>query len=194
MIEYATKIDSEFSLRPGAFQAEIYEHWCQIKHDRHYPDKREFRPQKFPRFLPQMAIVSVAGSEDFGDRLTGATILEVLKLKKSSDRLVDPADANVRSVVRTMLREAAKATAPMYFKGQFNPLDATPIDFTALVLPFSHNGEQDILDTLMLAFDFTKHRSINIDFDNFASQGQEPAPQAYTEATHPVTNGVPTTS
>ncbi len=165
MIEDATKIEGDLPVEPGAFQAEILDHWREIQHGRRYPDKREFRPQKFPRFLPQLAIVSVNGEDDYDDRLTGATVLEVLRLSKSHDRLVDPADGNVRELVRNMLSSTAKADAPMYFKGQFQPEETRPIDFTALVLPFSHNGDADVLDTMMLAFDFSKRQSIEVSFD-----------------------------
>lgn len=170
MIEDATKIEDELPVEPGAFQAEILDHWREIQQGRRYPDKREFRPQKFPRFLPQLAIVSVNGENDYDDRLTGATVLEVLQINKTQGRFVDPSDGNIRELVRDMLSSTAKADAPMYFKGQFRPEETRPIDFTALVLPFSHNGDADVLDTMMVAFDFSKRQSIEVSFDTEIDQ------------------------
>ncbi|WP_262691363.1 PAS domain-containing protein [Kordiimonas aestuarii] len=169
MIETSFKIEDNLALQNGAFHKDIFNHWREILHGRRYPNQREFRPQKFPKYLPQIAIVSVSGVDEYDDRLTGDTVLEVLRLRQNHDRLVEPHDENVREVVRAMLNESALAGTPMYFKGKFQPDGAKPIDFTALVLPFSHNDETDILDTMMLAFDFSKHDRIELDFAAFAA-------------------------
>lgn len=173
MIENADQIGESLPAFEAKFQQELLEHWREIQHNRRYPDKREFRPQKFPKFLPQLAIVSVNGDHDYDDRLTGATVSEVLRLSGHHDRLVAPADASVRKIVHNMLDYASKADGPIYFKGQFHPKESARISFTALVLPFSHNGDEDVLDTLMLAFEFNRERQIEL--------VMTPAP----ETTHP---------
>jgi|GEM_PF-1431297 len=162
MIENADNIDKEPPAFEARFQQDLLNHWREIQHNRKFPDKREFRPQKFPKFLPQLAIVSICGSNDYDDRLTGATVSEVLKLDRSHGRLVSPPDGAVKTIIHDMLDRAAKANGPIYFKGNFQPAESASIPFTVLVLPFSHNGDADVLDTLMLAFDFSKRRKLEI--------------------------------
>ncbi|MFC4346936.1 PAS domain-containing protein [Kordiimonas lipolytica] len=164
MIENADNIGESQTAFDARFQQDLLDHWREIQHNRKYPDKREFRPQKFPKFLPQLAIVSINGTEKFDDRLTGATVSEVLRLKGNHDRLVSPPDGAVKSIIHNMLSQASKAKGPVYFRGNFQPADSPTIPFTALVLPFSHNGDEDVLDTLMLAFDFSKKQKLELTF------------------------------
>ncbi|SDD55623.1 PAS domain-containing protein [Kordiimonas lacus] len=174
MIENADSIGNDQPALEARFQQDLLNHWREIQHNRKYPDKREFRPQKFPKFLPQLAIVSIAGSNDYDDRLTGATVSEVLKLQGTHDRLVSPPDAAVKQIIHDMLNRASKANGPIYFKGNFQPAESASIPFTALVLPFSHNGDADVLDTLMLAFDFSKTRKLELVFPLEEMTGDQP--------------------
>ncbi|TNE63068.1 MAG: PAS domain-containing protein [Alphaproteobacteria bacterium] len=154
MIQDALQIGDDRPALQAPFQEQILDHWHQIRKGRHFPDKRDFRPQKFPKFLPQLAIVSVAEGSAYEDRLTGTTVSEVLRLGSGARRLVAPADLQVRETVALILDTASRADRPMYFRGIFTPARDAAIDFTVLVLPFSHNGDADVLDTLLLAFDF----------------------------------------
>ncbi len=174
MIENADDIGKEPPAFEARFQQDLLNHWREIQHNRKYPDKREFRPQKFPKFLPQLAIVSINETNDYDDRLTGATVSEVLKLDRNQARLVSPPDGAVKTIIHDMLDRAAKANGPIYFKGNFQPAESASIPFTALVLPFSHNGDADVLDTLMLAFDFSKKRKLEIVFPTDALPGDQP--------------------
>jgi hypothetical protein len=162
MIDTSFKIEDRLSLQKSTFQVEVFDHWREIRGDRIFPDKRDFRPQKFPKFLSQIAMVAVLDGKSYEDRLTGDMIIEVLRLRQNHDRLVAPTDPAIRNVVHSMLDAASLALAPMYFKGRFLPQNANPTDFSALVLPFSHNGMADLLDTVMLAFDFSKHSAIDL--------------------------------
>jgi len=160
MIESAHKITNEKPAFKAEFQEKILEHWQQIQQDRRYPSRKDFRPQNFPKFLPQLAIVSVDDSEKFTDRLTGTTVSEVLRLSAGQEQLVAPSDENISEVVRSMLGQTSMHEQPMYFEGKFTPEANQSIDFSALVLPFSYDAKSDELDTLLLAFDFNKSRGL----------------------------------
>jgi hypothetical protein len=162
MIETSFKIEDRLSLQKTTFQVDIFDHWREIKGEHTFPDKRDFRPQKFPKALSQIAMVAVLDGESYEDRLTGDMIIEVLRLRQNNDRLVTPSDPAIRDVVQGMLDAAYHALAPMYFKGRFLPQNSNPVDFSSLVLPFSHNGTHEILDTMMLVFDFSKHSAIDL--------------------------------
>lgn len=157
MIVNADKIGNGQSALKTKFQRELLEHWREIQENRQFPEKRHFRPQKFPKFLPQLAIVSIEGDADFGERLTGTTVSEIL----NDDHLVAPDNPGVQRIVREMLVKAQQAQAPIYFKGTLQPEESRYIPFTALILPFSHTSDEDTLDTLMLAFDFSSERRID---------------------------------
>ncbi|WP_025896042.1 PAS domain-containing protein [Kordiimonas gwangyangensis] len=58
MIELSFKIEDRQTLQKASFLADIFGHWYEIREDRHFPDKRNFRPQKFAKFLPQIAMVT----------------------------------------------------------------------------------------------------------------------------------------
>lgn len=160
MIENAHKIDEDEPEFQAEFQAQILEHWREIQQDKRYPSKKDFRPQNFPKHLPQLAIVSVEDSESFTDRLTGTTVSEVLRLSAGREQLAAPSDENISEVVRTMLGRTSSEEEPMYFEGTFTPETSQAIDFSALVLPFSFDAKGDDLDTLLLAFEFNKSRPL----------------------------------
>lgn len=160
MIENAHKIVEEKPPLRAEFQEEILEHWRQIQQDKRYPSKRDFRPQNFPKFLPQLAIVSVEDSEHFTDRLTGTTVSEVLRLSAGREQLVAPSDENISDVVRSMLGQTSTNEQPMYFEGKFTPETSQSIGFSALVLPFSLDSDGDAMEALLLAFDFSKNRPL----------------------------------
>jgi hypothetical protein len=160
MIENAHKIAEDNPAIRAKFQEQILEHWQQIQQNRRYPLKRDFRPQMFPRYLPQLAIVEVEDSEHFTDRLTGTTVSEVLRLSAGRERLVAPSDENISNVVRSMLGKTSEEEQPMYFEGTFEPEESTAFDFTALVLPFSVDDPEDEMETLLLAFDFSRGQSL----------------------------------
>ncbi|MCJ9430247.1 PAS domain-containing protein [Kordiimonas marina] len=138
------------------FQADMLDHWHQIRNGQRFPRKRDFRPQMFPKFLPQLAIVSVTEKSRFQDRLIGTTICEVLKLTSPDDRLIPFRDAKINQTLTAILEASTEHCEPLYFEGQFMPDDARPIPFSALVLPFSQEGEPDSLSSLLLAFDFVR--------------------------------------
>ncbi len=158
MIQNTQPLGTDQTVIETKFQRDLLEHWRSIQMDRRYPEKKAFRPQKFPKFLPQLAIVSIKAGH-FDDRLTGATVSEVLRLSDSHNTLVSPRDENIRSVMTGILVDAVKATGPVYFKGELTPTGSSPIDFTALVLPFSQRAFDEEPDTLMLAFDFSRRGS-----------------------------------
>ena len=162
MIELSFKIEDRQTLQKASFLADIFGHWCEIREDRRFPDKRNFRPQKFPKFLPQIAMVTRTADGTYEDRLTGDMVVEVLRLRQSHSSLTQATDSYVRDIVHGMLDATAHADAPMYFKGKFRPEHISPIDFTSLVLPFSYSGAAEVLDTIMLAFDFSKHGTIEL--------------------------------
>lgn len=155
MIENAHKINDKKPAFQAPFQEEILEHWQQIQQDRRYPSKRDFRPQNFPRVLPQLALVDIDDDEHFTDRLTGTTIAEVLRLSAGREQLVTPSDENISLVVRSMLDQTTTNAQPMYFEGKFTPDTTQSIDFSALILPFSYDTESEEMDTLLLAFNFS---------------------------------------
>lgn len=178
MIENADKICAANPAPGVKFQQELLAHWRDIQQNRRFPDKRKFRPQKFPKFLPQLAIVSVNADQKFEDRLTGATVAETLRLKGQHDRLVAPIDVPTRAVMQDILGRGAKADGPIYIRGKFKQENSCGISFSALVLPFSHNSDEDILDTLMLAFDFSRDRHIELAPKAYAHTDNHAAPGA----------------
>jgi len=155
MIENAHKINDEKPAFQAPFQDEILEHWQQIQKNRRYPSKRDFRPQNFPRHLPQLALVDIDDDEHFTDRLTGTTITEVLRLSAGREQLVAPSDENISDVVRSMLDQTTTHEQPMYFEGKLTPETSQTIDFSALILPFSYDTESEEMATLLLAFSFS---------------------------------------
>lgn len=161
MIETSFKIRDRLNLHKATFQADIFDHWREIRGSGTFPDKRDFRPQRFPKFLPQIAIIAIT-DHGFEDRLTGDMVIEVLRLRQNHDPLAAPSDPAVRDTVLGILNAAVQARSPMYFKGRFLLANANPVDFSALALPFSHSDTPDRLDTVMLAFDFSKHNALDL--------------------------------
>jgi len=162
MIENAHKICDEKPIFQAEFQELILEHWQQIQQNRRYPSKKDFRPQNFPKYLPQLAIVSVEEcGEHFTDRLTGTTVSEVLRLSAGREQLAAPSDENIKDVVKSMLGQASDNEQPMYFEGKFKPQASQEVGFSALVLPFSFDSKGDELDTLLLAFNFNQNRPLS---------------------------------
>jgi len=166
MLENSTKIDKEKPEFLAKFQAQILEHWHQIAHNKRFPNKQDFRPQNFPRYLPQLAIVSVEGDNNFTDRLTGNTVSEVLLHSKGRSTLMNEAADHASCVVHNMLGQTSRSEKPMYFEGKFLPSQNDPfstthtVEFSALVLPFSQNSEGENIDSLLLAFDFSKRAQL----------------------------------
>jgi len=160
MIKRSHRLDEETPAFQAEFQVEILEHWQEIQQDRRYPSKQDFRPQNFPKYLPQLAIVSVDESENFTDRLTGTTVSEVLKLSAGREQLVAPSEEKISDVVQHMLGQATNSAQPMYFEGDFTPETSVSIEFSALVLPFSYDSGTDNMDTLLLAFNFSGNHDL----------------------------------
>lgn len=161
MIETAQKIDENDLHFQAEFQQKILEHWRDIQQNKRYPSKKDFRPQNFPKYLPQLAIVSVEDSENYTDRLTGTTVSEVLRVSAGREQIVAPSDKKLSDVVRAMLGQASKEEKPMYFQGNFAPNTNQDTAFSALVLPFSYDAQGDELDSLLLAFDFKNPKPLN---------------------------------
>jgi len=159
MIKSAEKINGTTPEFQASFQGRLFEHWKQIQQGSRYPSKRDFRPQMFPKYLPQIAIVSVEDQEHFKDRLTGSTVSEVLRLNASQENLAHPSDERISEVVRSMLGQTSAEDSPMYFRGTFEPETHAAIDFSALILPFRQEEARDHADLLLLAFDFGLSRS-----------------------------------
>ena len=166
MIVDAYNIADDQPAFEASFQEQMLSHWRQIQNNRRFPDKRKFRPQNFPKFLPQLAMVSMDHDKKFDDRLTGETVSEVLRLEESGSKLVRPADAGIRAIVETMLEDATRADGPLYFKGSFKLSESSSVDFTALILPFSHDDMEDEMDTLMLAFNFSRKNGTPFTYPN----------------------------
>lgn len=161
MIDTSFKIVDRLVLQQATFLTEVFDHWREIRADARFPDKRAFRPQKFPKFLSHIAMVAVVQSEgqppSYEDRLTGDMIIDVLRLRQNNDRLASARDLGVRDVVHGMLDATLRAGTAMYFRGQLQPERANPVDFSALLLPFCQSETAGGLDTILLAFDFSKH-------------------------------------
>lgn len=68
-----------------------------------------------------------------------------------------------------ILVDAVKATGPIYFKGALTPAGSTPVEFTALVLPFAKHALDKEPDTLMLAFEFSRPAVGGIASQNYAA-------------------------
>lgn len=162
MIENAHKVSIDGPEFRAQFQQEILEHWQEIKGSNRFPQRRDFRPQKFPKFLGQLAIVNVKEGATFADRLTGGTVCEVLRLSDGSEKLTAPSDQKIAATIQRMLAEAFKAEEPMYYTGRFTPDTRPPIDFSTLVIPFVEKDGTEIPESLLLAFDFTKHATTNL--------------------------------
>jgi hypothetical protein len=154
MIKVAHKIADCKPVFQAKFQEHILEHWQQIQQGKRYPTKSDFRPQNFPKYLSQLAIVAVDDNEQYTDRLTGTTVSEVLRLSTGQQQLAARSDQNIHAVVKTMLGQTCCSQEPMYFEGNFVPEASQPIRFSALVLPFSLDEKGDDIDALLLAFDF----------------------------------------
>lgn len=160
MITNAHKISHESPEFRAAFQLDVLQHWHDIKGEKFLPNKRDFRPQNFPKYLGQLAIISVDDDGSFFDRLTGGTICDVLKLAEGTAKLLSSADPNVRDTVCDMLKQTQAHAGPMYFTGQLAPANRPHADFTSLVVPFSEN--EGMLTSFILAFDFTRHAGTNL--------------------------------
>lgn len=166
MLENAQKISEEKPEFLAKFQEKILEHWHQIAKDKCYPSKQDFRPQNFPKYLPQLAIVSVDGDNNFAARLTGNTVSEVLLHSTGRSTLVNEAADHASCVVRNMLGQTNRSQKPMYFEGKFLRNQDDPsctthtVEFSALVLPFSQNSKSKNIDSLLLAFDFSKRAQL----------------------------------
>ena len=145
----------------GVFQAKLLEHWHSIKQDQPFPLKRSFRPQNFPSFLGQFAFVTVEKDKTFTDTLTGSVIIEALQLSEDTQKLTDPADQTIKRTLHKMLVETATAAEPMFFTGKLTPQGLHPVNFSTLILPFSNTDPTEKLESLLLAFDFTKYTSSN---------------------------------
>tara|TARA_R110002096_G_scaffold330042_1_gene524135 strand:+ start:1406 stop:1912 length:507 start_codon:yes stop_codon:yes gene_type:complete len=162
MIQNVHKISVDSPELRAHFQQEILDHWRDLKGDKKIPCKQGFRPQKFPRFLAQLAIISVNEHGSFSDRLTGGTICDVLKLSSGLKKLTEVPDLKIRESIDHMLREAKDEAEPMYYTGRFLPPARPPVDFSVLIIPFSKFEGADQPCSLLLAFDFTKHATSNL--------------------------------
>lgn len=167
MIQNTHRISFDSPELRAHFQQEILDHWREIKGNKKIPSKREFRPQNFPRFLAQLAIVSVDEHNAFSDRLTGGIVCDVLKLSDGSAKLVAVPDRKIRESIDYMLLEAKTEAEPMYYTGRFHPPLRPPVDFSVLIIPFTEREDINQPSALLLAFDFTKHTSSNL----FAAPG-----------------------
>lgn len=162
MIKNAYKISVDAPEFRAAFQQEVLDHWQTIAKGQQFPCKKEFRPQLFPHFLGQFAIISVSENHEFSDRLTGGIVCDVLKLPDGPKKLMAPPDTNVRETLFRMFREMAETAEPMYYTGRFTPNTRPPIEFSALALPFAEKAPCDKLESILFAFDFTKHATTNL--------------------------------
>jgi len=157
MFDYVHKIDESMPEFRSGYQAGVLDHWHQILHGKRYPAKKDFRPQNFPQYLPQIAIISVDDTGICSDRLTGETITEILHLGPGREKLVGSTDKNISLVVRSMLDQTSLNEKPTYFTGEFKPEAYFSVGFSALVLPFCYDEHGENMDALLLAFDFEGH-------------------------------------
>lgn len=162
MITNAHKISADGPGFQATFQQEILEHWRDIRANKPLPKRRDFRPQKFPKSLGQLAIVNVHEDLNFSDRLTGGLVCEVLKLPSGPEKLFGITDENIRHLILKMLTETVEAGTPMYYEGSFNPAERPQIDFSVIILPFAENEDVEKPESLLLAFNFKKHTTTNI--------------------------------
>jgi len=162
MFETVQKIENTKPEFCSDYQSEILEHWEHIQNNKRYPHKEDFRPQKFPKYLAKIAIVSVNRPDTFSGRLTGETVSDILRLEPGSEKLLASPDKNIKMVVRSMLDQTKLNGKPTYFEGKFLPEYYTPINFSALVLPFCYEEHGENMDTLLLAFEFKDQAPIAV--------------------------------
>lgn len=162
MIQNAHKISVDSPEFRASFQQEIFDHWLELKGDLTFPNKKGFRPQKFPHFLGQIAIVSVDDNGVFSDRLTGGIICEVLKLSDGPEKLTSVPDARIRETINKIIHESYIAAEPMYYTGRLHPPIRPPVDFSVLIVPFAEDTGAEGPTSLLFAFDFTKRAASSL--------------------------------
>ncbi|WP_191252756.1 PAS domain-containing protein [Kordiimonas sediminis] len=162
MIDHIENLQTSTADLTASFHRSLYSHWVQIADDNKFPDKKDFRPQLFSSFLPQVALITI-DKNGYRDRLTGSAILERFRLSNQPNALSDSPDQAIRGIIRQIVDASLQTQAPLFMRGSVISDKLLPVAFTLVCLPLTVDGT-DSLDTLLLAFEFPKQNS----FDAFA--------------------------
>lgn len=144
------------------FQGRLLQHWVDIRGNRTFPLKKDFRPQLFPNFLPQFAIIKLASSiEKYESRLLGTAVMEILGISSSKDHILATQNPYLSDILKEMLEKAVNAGKPSLYRMTHNyDQRLSRFDFTTLTLPFSVSPKEDGPEILILAFDFSESRDV----------------------------------
>jgi hypothetical protein len=144
------------------FQGRALSHWLNISDGRNYPLKKRFRPQLFPNFLPQFAVIKLGENfEKHETRLMGTAVMEILGISHSKNHILATQNPYLSNILKEMLQDTIKNAQPCYYR-MTHDFDRrlTAFNFTALALPFSLTEDNDTFDIIVIAFDFSESMDI----------------------------------
>lgn len=146
------------------FQARLVDHWLTIKGAKNLPLKREFRPQLFPNFLSQFAMISLGKSvEQHQTRIIGAAVAEVLALSSAKAHILATRNPFLSQSLERMLDAAVALPHPSYYRMTLNhDSRLNAFDFTVIALPFRSKAESASHDIMLLGFDFSGSKEVNM--------------------------------
>ncbi len=152
--EYFKKHDMKDAIKVP-FQKNILAHWEDILAEKQCPSRRDFRPQNFTKYLPQIAIVGF-NDEQFSPRLTGSAISNMQNHILGTSRFEGDNLRCSNHIIKNILTTCKAIAEPLYFEGQLSNNSAKQLGFSVLALPFSKAPDVNIFDTIILAFNFQK--------------------------------------
>ena len=126
--------------------------WEEKRGGRPFPDRADIRPEEFRRMLPHVGIVEVLdGGADFRFRLFGAELSAITGFDRTGEKFSEmkaaPHSNLTDRVMQERWSEAMRAVllvaGPLSLKTPVARIgDEAPLDMHALLLPFTHGGEE----------------------------------------------------
>ena len=126
--------------------------WEEKRAGRPFPDRADIRPEEFRKMLPHVGIVEVLdGGADFRFRLFGAELSAITGFDRTGETFSEmkaaPDSKLTDKVMQERWSEAMRAVllvaGPLSLKTPVARIgDEAPLDMHALLLPFTHGGEE----------------------------------------------------
>ncbi|WP_321389830.1 PAS domain-containing protein [Emcibacter sp.] len=123
---------------------ELFSYWQNIKGDKHMPSRKDFRPEEIPSLLPYLALFDVSDKPyRYYTRLVGTETVKAMGFDFTGKYLDEVPSL---SAVRERFDRIAENGIPYLYKGQLVWSEKSYLDYYALALPFSKDGQAvDIL-------------------------------------------------
>lgn len=135
---------------PTVGQQDAYVYWTQLPKEGGLPVVNHIDPLSLPRSALSMLAVLDVSEEDFRVRLAGTDLTDMLGKEFTGTRISQLPDAD-HGVAR--LRWSVRNRNPYYARSSLTWAEKRFRNYGVLTLPF---GRADVVDRLVLVFDFEK--------------------------------------